>query len=87
MENDDAQTIGGVSYDSTCKFETACDRHKETLTGGDCGVHAFCDESTGSAQCHCENGFVNWVDGVGCVRHGVTEILNFPFERCILVIP
>ncbi|CAG5089353.1 Oidioi.mRNA.OKI2018_I69.PAR.g12183.t3.cds [Oikopleura dioica] len=68
VENDDAQTINGVSYDSTCKFETACDRHKETLTGGDCGVHAFCDESTGSAQCHCENGFVNWEDGVGCVR-------------------
>jgi hypothetical protein len=67
-EHDTPSTIDGVTYDSTCEFETACDRHKETLTGGDCGVHAFCDESTGSAQCHCEDGFVNWSDGAGCVR-------------------
>jgi hypothetical protein len=72
-EHDTSSTIDGVTYDSTCEFETACDRHKETLTGGDCGVHAFCDESTGSAQCHCEDGFVNWSDGAGCVRRRVVK--------------
>jgi len=74
VELETPSTFDGVTYNSTCEFETACDRHKETLTGGDCGVHAFCDESTGAAQCHCEDGFVNWSDGSGCVRHRVVNI-------------
>lgn len=73
VEVDVQKEVRGITYDSYCQLETACDTYEATLSGGSCGEHSYCSETSGSPACLCEENFQNWVTGSGCSRGDVCD--------------
>ena len=42
------------TYTEICQFQSGCDLFEQSTP---CGLHSYCDESSGAAACHCEDNY------------------------------